>query len=176
MELCKEQWGDCASAFGSPHECALDKTPEHHNPRNVHVCGCGNHSKVSISNYDRVLLFHDAFGHPVGSEPTLVDDDVQELRYSLIQEELDEYRYAIEHEDIVGIADALTDLLYVTYGALICHGMPADDLFEEVHRSNMTKLGEDGKPIYREDGKVLKGPNFELPNLHRILYGEDDES
>lgn len=116
-----------------------------------------------------VREFHETFGHPVATEPTLVDERTYRLRHSLIGEELDEYLAACESGDIVEIADALADLQYVLSGTAVVHGMNLGGLVEEVHRSNMSKLGADGKPIYREDGKVLKGPDFFLPNIALVL-------
>jgi predicted HAD superfamily Cof-like phosphohydrolase len=102
--------------------------------------------------------------------PTLdVPAVVKELRCALIEEEAAEFRAAIEADDIVGVADAIADLLYVVYGAALTFGIPVRHVFAEVHRSNMTKLGEDGLPIYRQDGKVLKGPKFSPPTLLPIL-------
>lgn len=102
--------------------------------------------------------------------PTLdVPDAVKELRCALIEEEAAEFRAAIEDGDIVGVADAIADLLYVVYGAALTFGIPVREVFTEVHRSNMTKLGDDALPLYREDGKVLKGPNFSPPDLMPIL-------
>lgn len=102
--------------------------------------------------------------------PTLdVPDTVKGLRCALIEEEAAEFRAAVEDGDIVGVADAIADLLYVVYGAALTFGIPVREVFTEVHRSNMTKLGDDGVPVYREDGKVLKGPNFSPPQLLPIL-------
>lgn len=98
-----------------------------------------------------------------------VPEVVKELRCALIEEEAAEFRKAVEENDIVGVADALADLLYVTYGAALTFGIPIREVFAEVHRSNMTKLDDEGNPIYRDDGKVLKGPNFSAPNLMPLL-------
>ena len=111
-----------------------------------------------------------AFGQEVKEEPEFPDESTQQLRIELIEEELDELKEAIEAKNIVAVADALTDILYVTYGAGHAFGLDLDRCFAEVQRSNMSKLGADGKPIYREDGKVLKGPNYSEPNLYEILY------
>ena len=110
-----------------------------------------------------------SFGQKTLSKPTLPDNNLAYLRLDLIQEEVDELQVALERKDIVEIADALTDILYVTYGAGHAFGIPLNECFEEVHRSNMSKLGIDGKPIYREDRKVLKGPNFFHPQLADLL-------
>ena len=121
------------------------------------------------TNFELVEDFMLAFGQLVATTPQLVDRAVAELRISLIEEELDELREAVADNDLVGIADALTDILYVTYGAGLAYGIDLDECFLEVHESNMSKLGDDGKPIYREDGKVLKGPNYFEPDLGAVL-------
>lgn len=121
------------------------------------------------TNFERSAEFMRAFGQDVHSKPTLQKKEVGELRYELIREELQELREAMDKSDILEIADALTDLLYVVYGAGHSYGIDLDKCYYEVHRSNMTKLGPDGKPIYREDGKVLKGPDYEKPRLVNIL-------
>jgi predicted HAD superfamily Cof-like phosphohydrolase len=121
------------------------------------------------TNFELVEDFMLAFGQQVATTPQLVDRAVAELRVSLIEEELDELREAVADNDLVGIADALTDILYVTYGAGLAYGIDLDECFLEVHESNMSKLGDDGKPIYREDGKVLKGPNYFEPDLGAVL-------
>lgn len=123
-----------------------------------------------MTNFEKVAEFMYAFGQDVETRPGWTS--VSELRYELIREELEELREALDGRDLIGVADALTDLLYVVYGAGHSFGIPLDKCFEEVHNSNMSKLGEDGKPIYREDGKVLKGPNYWQPNLKRVLYGD----
>lgn len=122
---------------------------------------------------DQVKAFHEAFGHPVGDEPRLVDKDTWFLRGSLLGEELEEYAEACVKGDIVEVADALADQLYILLGTMLVHGMQdkIEEIFDEVQRSNMSKLGEDGKPIHREDGKVLKGPNFSEPNIKDIIDG-----
>ena len=119
------------------------------------------------SNFDMVEDFMNAFGQDV--EKTTGWTNVAELRYELIREELEEMREALDSKDMVGIADALSDLLYVVYGAGHSFGINLDACFNEVHRSNMSKLGADGKPIYREDGKVLKGPDYSEPDLKKFL-------
>lgn len=121
------------------------------------------------TNFKRVGDFMTAFGQNVQMKPKLVDHDTSTLRYSLIAEELDEFGEAVEKDDLVGIADALTDLLYVVYGAGHAYGINLDKCFKEVHSSNMSKLGPDGTPIYREDGKVLKGPDYREPNLEKFI-------
>ena len=113
-----------------------------------------------------------SFGQETLSRPTLPDNELADLRLDLIQEEVGELLTALEKKDIVEIADALTDILYVTYGAGHAVGLDLDECFEEVHQSNMSKLGIDGKPIYREDGKVLKGRGYKPPQLGRIIQSK----
>ena len=123
------------------------------------------------TNFELAGDFMNAFGQEVLTEPTLPDPNLAKLRLELIREEVEELNVGIEGMDIVEIADALTDILYVVYGAGHAFGIDLDECYHEVHRSNMSKLGEDGKPIYREDGKVMKGPNYFHPNLKDILDG-----
>jgi predicted HAD superfamily Cof-like phosphohydrolase len=125
------------------------------------------------SNFEMVGYFMDKFGQELKTKPELPNKETVALRVDLIEEELKELMAALyrdEEVDLAEVADALTDILYVTYGAGHAFGIDLDKCFEEVQASNMSKLGEDGKPIYREDGKVLKGPNFFEPNLNSILY------
>lgn len=124
---------------------------------------------TKTSNFEKVGDFMEAFGQRVEMEPTWPDFDTRELRLELIQEELEELSDAVADRDMIQIADALTDLLYVVYGAGHSFGLDLDECFEEVHRSNMSKLGENGRPIYREDGKVMKGPGYFEPDLEGIL-------
>lgn len=121
------------------------------------------------TNFDLVEDFMKAFGQEVKSDPDFPNDETVSLRIELIAEELNELFDACEQKDIVEVADALTDILYVTYGAGHAFGIDLDECFREVQRSNMSKLGEDGKPIYRDDGKVLKGPNYSEPDLKKFL-------
>ena len=126
-----------------------------------------------MSNFDDVRLFMDTFKQEVRTKPQMDaarDERLKELRYELIREELEEFRDALDRNDIVDAADALTDILYVVYGAGHAFGINLDHTFAEVQRSNMSKLGPDGKPIFREDGKVLKGPNYTKPDLRKILF------
>lgn len=120
-----------------------------------------------MSNFEKVADFMRSFKQDVETVPQWAS--VAELRYSLIHEELQELREALDCRDLVEVADALTDLLYVVYGAGHSFGIDLDKCFQEVHESNMSKLDENGEPIYREDGKVLKGPNFKNPDLNKIL-------
>ena len=121
------------------------------------------------TNFELVGDFMEAFGQAVQLEPTWPDFNTRELRLELIQEELDELSDAVADRDMIQIADALTDLLYVVYGAGHTFGLDLDECFQEVHRSNMSKLGENGRPIHREDGKVMKGPGYFEPDLEGIL-------
>lgn len=121
------------------------------------------------TNFNDVKEFMETFGQEVKTTPEWPDDATVKLRAELIAEELGELEEANEDKDIIAVADALTDLLYVVYGAGHAYGIDLDACFKEVQRSNMSKLGEDGKPIYRDDGKVLKGPNFFDPDLKSIL-------
>ena len=124
---------------------------------------------TKTSNFEKVGDFMEAFGQKVEMEPTWPDFNTRELRLELIQEELEELSDAVADRDMIQIADALTDLLYVVYGAGHAFGLDLDECFEEVHRSNMSKLGENGRPIHREDGKVMKGPGYFEPDLESIL-------
>lgn len=124
------------------------------------------------TNNHKVKKFMEAFGQEVKEKPEIPDAETVNLRIELIAEELEELWDACEKKDLVEIADALTDILYVTYGAGHAFGINLDSCFREVQRSNMSKLGEDGKPIYREDGKVMKGPNYSEPNLKKVLHLE----
>lgn len=123
------------------------------------------------SPFEMITEFHNAYGHPAPSKPTLLDPVHRRLRIKLHYEEcIIEYMDAVEKQDIAEIADALCDSVYVIVGSAVSHGFTQfDKMFAEAHRSNMSKLGADGKPIYRDDGKVLKGPNFTPPNLLPFL-------
>jgi len=124
---------------------------------------------MPVTNFEKVIQFMNTYGQEVKHKAELPNEDIVELRLDLIEEEVSELEDAVDDKDIVAIADALTDILYVVYGAGAAFGINLDACFHEVHSSNMSKLGEDGKPIYREDGKVMKGPNFREPNLKSIL-------
>ena len=121
-----------------------------------------------MSNFEDVKYFMERYGQEIKTKPSFPDDKIVRLRYDLIKEELDEFSSAIKDKDIVEVADALTDLLYVVYGAGHSWGINLDKCFAEVQRSNMSKLGEDGKPIFNENGKVMKGPNYSKPNLKQF--------
>ena len=122
-----------------------------------------------MTNFNKVGIFMKTFGQEVKKEPSFSTDNINQLRISLIQEELDELKEAMHNKDLIEVADALTDLLYVTYGAGHAFGIDLDKCFNEVQNSNMSKLGDDGKPIYNEKGKVLKGPNYFKPDLKKFL-------
>ena len=121
------------------------------------------------TNFDLVEEFMTAFGQDVEKVASMPDRKTAMLRLKLILEEYEELETAVEEHHLVGIADALTDILYVTYGAGHAFGIDLDECFEEVHESNMSKLGPDGKPIYRDDGKVMKGPDYREPDLRKVL-------
>ena len=122
-----------------------------------------------MSNFESVKIFMQTFGQEVKNKPEYPNEKIVKLRYDLIDEELKELKEAIEKKSITEVADALTDILYVTYGAGHAFGIDLDKCFTEVQNSNMSKLGKDGKPIYNEQGKVMKGPNFFEPNLGKLL-------
>jgi len=122
-----------------------------------------------MSNFDKVKTFMETFGQEVKNKPSFSSDKINSLRYDLIKEELDELKVAIDNKDILEVADALTDILYVAYGAGHAFGINLDECFDEVQNSNMSKLGIDGNAIYNEDGKVMKGPNYFKPNLSKFL-------
>lgn len=122
-----------------------------------------------VSNFDKVGEFMEAFGQEVKDAPEIPPLEVVDLRYELIAEELEEFSRAVAKNDLTGVADALTDLLYVVYGAGHAFGIDLDLTFNIVHDSNMSKLRPDGKPIYRDDGKVMKGPNYVPPDLSIIF-------
>ena len=126
-----------------------------------------------MTPFEQVREFHETFGHPVGETPQLLDSKSQMFREKLIEEEFKEFRDAWAKGDLVNAFKELADLIYVVEGTAVAMGGNADDVVTEVHYSNMTKLGEDGKPIYREDGKVLKGPNYEEPDLRKVLFPRD---
>ena len=122
-----------------------------------------------MSNFNKVGTFMKTFGQEVKSKPSFSTDKINKLRIDLIKEELDELQEAIKNNDLLEVADALTDILYVTYGAGHAFGIDLDKCFEEVQNSNMSKLDENGKPIYNESGKVMKGPNYFKPDLSKFV-------
>ena len=122
-----------------------------------------------MSNFQSVKNFMQTFGQEVKIKAEFPNKKIIQLRYELIKEELEELNQAIKNKDIIEVADALTDILYVTYGAGHAFGVDLDKCFDEVQQSNMSKLGSDGKPIYNESGKVMKGPNYFKPNLNKFL-------
>ena len=122
-----------------------------------------------MSNFEDVKTFMETFGQIVRTKPQFPDEKTIQLRLNLIKEELSELEQAIKNKNLKEIADALTDILYVTYGAGYAYGINLDKCFKEVQRANMSKLGIDGKPIYNEKGKVMKGPNYTEPNLKQFV-------
>ena len=122
-----------------------------------------------MSNFSQVGTFMKTFGQEIKDTPSFSTDKINKLRLDLIKEELKELKEAIDNKDLLEVADALTDILYVTYGAGHAFGINLDKCFDEVQKSNMSKLGKDGKPIYNENGKVMKGPDYFKPNLSKFL-------
>jgi predicted HAD superfamily Cof-like phosphohydrolase len=122
-----------------------------------------------MTNFRKVKNFMETFGQDVKNKPSFSTNKTNKLRYDLIKEELDELKVALDNKDFLEVADALTDILYVTYGAGHAFGIDLDKCFQEVQNSNMSKLDENGKPIYNEDGKVMKGPRYFKPDLKKIL-------
>ena len=122
-----------------------------------------------MSNFEKVKTFMKTYGQEVKESPSFPDENIIKLRLKLIKEELEELEQALNDKNLLEVADALTDILYVTYGAGHSFGINLDSCFEEVQRSNMSKLDKDGKPIYNEYGKVMKGPNFSKPNLKQFI-------
>ena len=122
-----------------------------------------------MSNFEDVKKFMDTFGQIVRTKPQFPNNKTMQLRFDLIKEELNELEHAMKTKNLKEIADALTDILYVTYGAGYAYGINLDKCFKEVQQSNMSKLGSDGKPIYNEKGKVMKGPNYSEPNLKQFV-------
>ena len=122
-----------------------------------------------MTNFEKVKEFMITFGQEVKNKPSFSTDKINKLRLDLIKEELTELTEAMNNKDLLEVADALTDILYVTYGAGHAFGIDLDKCFDEVQNSNMSKLGEDGKPIYNEFGKVMKGPKYFKPNLDKFI-------
>ena len=122
-----------------------------------------------MSNFKDVKIFMEKFGQMVRTKPQFPDDKTMRLRLDLIKEELSELEEAMKTKNLKEVADALTDILYVTYGAGYAYGVDLDQCFKEVQRANMSKLGEDGKPIYNDQGKVMKGPNYTKPDLSKFV-------
>ena len=122
-----------------------------------------------MTNFNSVKKFMEVFGQEVKTKAEFPSEKIIKLRLNLIQEELDEFDQALKNQDLKEVADALTDILYVTYGAGHAFGIDLDKCFEEVQRSNMSKLGENGKPIYNEKGKVMKGPKYFQPDLNKFI-------
>ena len=122
-----------------------------------------------MSNFNKVGIFMKTFGQEVKSKPSFSTDKINKLRIDLIKEELEELQEAMKNNDLLEVADALTDILYVTYGAGHAFGINLDKCFDEVQNSNMSKLNENGEPIYNESGKVMKGPNYFKPDLLKFI-------
>tara|TARA_B100001996_G_scaffold349405_1_gene308092 strand:+ start:2217 stop:2588 length:372 start_codon:yes stop_codon:yes gene_type:complete len=122
-----------------------------------------------MSNFEDVKKFMKAFGQKVITKPQFPDEKTANLRFDLIKEELNELEQAMKENNLIEVADALTDILYVTYGAGCAYGVDLDKCFKEVQRANMSKLGNNGRPIYNEKGKVMKGPNYLPPNLKQFV-------
>ncbi len=122
-----------------------------------------------MSNFNKVGTFMKTFGQEVKTKPSFSSDKINKLRIDLIKEELNELQEAMKNNDLLEVADALTDILYVTYGAGHAFGIDLDNCFDEVQNSNMSKLGENGEPIYNESGKVMKGPNYFKPDLSKFV-------
>jgi predicted HAD superfamily Cof-like phosphohydrolase len=122
-----------------------------------------------MSNFNKVGTFMKTFGQEVKIKPSFSSDKINKLRIDLIKEELEELQEAMKNNDLLEVADALTDILYVTYGAGHAFGIDLDKCFDEVQNSNMSKLGENGEPIYNESGKVMKGPNYFKPDLSKFV-------
>ena len=122
-----------------------------------------------MTNFQKVKTFMETFGQEVKSKPAFSTDKINDLRYNLIKEELEELKQAIDQKDLLEVADALTDILYVTYGAGHAFGINLDSCFNEVQNSNMSKLDRNGKPIFNEFGKVMKGPNYFKPDLSKFV-------
>ena len=122
-----------------------------------------------MSNFNKVKTFMETFGQEVKTKPSFSTDKINSLRYDLIKEELEELKVAMKNKDLLEVADALTDILYVAYGAGHAFGIDLDKCFEEVQNSNMSKLSVEGKPIYNESGKVMKGPNYFKPDLTKFV-------
>jgi len=122
-----------------------------------------------MTNFEKVKEFMTIFGQEVKTKPEFPSEKILDLRKKLIEEEYQELKDAIDDKDIIEVADALTDILVVTYGAGISFGIDLDKCFEEVHRSNMSKLSDEGKPIYNEYGKVMKGPNYSPPDIKKFI-------
>ena len=128
-----------------------------------------NYNWRNMNNFEKVKKFMQTFGQEIKINPTFPDDKIANLRLKLIEEELSELKVAIREKDIAEVADALTDILYVTYGAGHSFGIDLNKCFDEVQNSNMSKLGDDGKPIYNEHGKVMKGPKYFKPDLKKFI-------
>lgn len=126
-------------------------------------------AQIELDKKKLVRDFHEVYGSYIQNHQGFPNQEIRELRKKLLEEEMQEYRDAEELNDFVEVCDALGDMLYIIYGTAVSYGIPINEIFNEIHASNMSKLDENGQPIKREDGKILKGPNFFQPNLERIL-------
>lgn len=124
---------------------------------------------MNSTSFNNVKEFHEKFGLHIEDQPTLPDENTRELRRKLLREEVEEYLEAEDNDDITEICRELSDVLYIVYGTAVSYGLPIDQMFAEIHNSNMSKLGKDGKPVIREDGKILKGENFAPPDPKRVM-------
>jgi|TARA_B100000767_G_C19531219_1_gene436664 predicted HAD superfamily Cof-like phosphohydrolase len=122
-----------------------------------------------MTNFEKVKIFMKTYGQEVKNKASFSSDKINRLRYDLINEELDELKVALKNRDLLEVADALTDILYVTYGAGHAFGINLDKCFDEVQKSNMSKLDINGQPIFNDNGKVMKGPNYFKPNLKKFI-------
>lgn len=128
-----------------------------------------NEKKNPKRNFEKIRQFHETYGQPVGEEPVFLSPERQALREALIDEEVQEFKDAVAEGDLINAFKELADILYVVYGTAVEMGGDLDSVLNEVHKSNMSKLGEDGLPVYRPDGKVLKGPNYREPDVKTVL-------
>lgn len=124
---------------------------------------------MKSSAFESVKEFHEKFGLHVEENPTLPNEQTRELRKKLLREEVDEYLEAEDNDDLTEMCRELSDVLYIVYGTAVSYGLPIDAMFREIHQSNMSKLDKDGKPLIREDGKILKGENFKKPDPERVM-------
>ena len=173
-----EKWEDCP-------QCNCTDARWHYDAQFCGACGWPDKNEYGLHNpkkhpYNAVKEFHEKFGHPL-NKPFInldcIDTEIQELitlRYNLIREEFLEFEEAFADNNEIEICDALCDIIYVIYGFAIAMGWDINAMFEEVHRSNMSKLGADGKPVIREDGKILKGENYSPPNLAQFFERKKD--
>jgi predicted HAD superfamily Cof-like phosphohydrolase len=129
-----------------------------------------------MNKKELVHKFHEIYDCHIGAEPGFPKQEIRDLRIGLLREEWEEYLEAEEQNDYVEVCDALGDMLYIIYGTCVSYGIPINEIFQEIHNSNLSKLDEQGKPIRREDGKILKGPNFFQPNIPKIIEDTKNNS